>query len=275
MHYKWKRDWDKQTYNRDGSYLDATAYYISWYKTGAPPPIKQDKVFFAYRDRGRWLTRAWDAEKKEWKLHTMGKWPFTQIHDDVQDKVYFSAFLTAPAKLTVTVGGKPQSFDMPAGLTHGDVAMAPGVPHFALERGGKAVLDVVGRRSIIAQETEENSLVLPSSVPLPLSRIWAGSAVAGEATHLDAAKGQLAEGAVVEGQAVRIPTRPGAAVTLPVTGLKTGMYNLRFTYSNPNAYDRRLTLFADGVARVRIPMRSTASRSGCRRPAKANGPPPR
>ena len=28
------------------------------------------------------------------------------------------------------------------------------------------------------------------------------------------------------------------------------MYNLRFTYSNPNAYDRRLTLYADGVERT-------------------------
>ena len=146
MHYKWKRDWDKATYNRDGSYLDATAYYISCYKTGAPPPIKQDKVFFAYRDRSRWAIKVWNPEKKAWRIHTLGKWPFTQIHDDVLDKVYFSAFLTAPARLTVTVGGKPQGFDLPAGLTHGDVAMAAGVPRFVLDRGGKEVLDVVGRR---------------------------------------------------------------------------------------------------------------------------------
>ena len=255
MHYRWKRDWYKLSYNRDGSYLDATAYYISWYKTGQAPEIVQDKIFFACRDRSKWLVKAWDANKKEWKLHTFGH-QFNQYHDDVQDKVYFSTFLTAPARLTVTVSGKPQSFDLPAGLTHGDVAMAPGVPRFVLERAGQTVLEVVGRRSIIAEETEENSqeeIMLGHNSRIP-SRIWAGTAVAGETIRLDAAKGRLAEGAAlegaaVEGQAVRIPTRPGAAVTLPVQGLKTGMYNLRLTYSNPNAYDRRLTLFADGLTR--------------------------
>ncbi len=249
MHYKWKRDWDKLNYNRDGSFLDATAYYISWYKTGAPPPVRQDKVFFAHRDRGRWLTRAWDAEKQVWKIHTLGKWPFTQIHDDVLDKVYFTTFLTAPARLRVTVGGKTRSFDMPAGVTHGDVPLEPGVPRFVLQRDGQTVLDVVGRRSIIDRETEENSIVVAANAPIALFRIWAGEAVAGKPIRLEPVKGELAEGAAVKGHAVHIPSAPGAAVTLPVKGLSSGLYNLRFRYSNPHAYDRRMTLFADGVER--------------------------
>jgi formylglycine-generating enzyme required for sulfatase activity len=250
MHYKWKRDWDKPLYNRDGAYLDATAYYVSWFKTGAAPRITQDKVFFAYRDRSRWLTKAWDADKKEWKVHTMGKWPFTQIHDDVLDKVYFSTFLTAPARLTVTVGGNSQSLDVPAGVRHGDVAMRPGVPRFLLQRDGKPLLDVVGRRSIIEKETEENSLDLPGH---PHSRIWAGAAVAGPARRLDAKAAALTGGATIQAaagkQAVFISTQPAASATWPLTGVQTWMHNIRFTYSNPNAYDRRLTLLSDGVER--------------------------
>ncbi len=254
MHYKWKRDWDKQFYNRDGSYLDATAYYISWYKTGAPPAITQDKLFFAYRDRSRWLTRAWDPDKKEWKIHTLGKWPFTQIHDDVQDKVYFSTFLTAPARLSVTVGGKPRSFDLPAGLTHGDVAMAPGIPQFRLQRGGQAIIECVGRRSIIGVEDEENSLCAAANAPISLERIWAGAAVAGPGQRFNASAAALAGGAALQDSAGRpaifLPTAAGAAAVWPLAKQKTAMYNLRFTYCNPLPYDRRLTLASDGVERV-------------------------
>jgi len=248
MHYKWKRDWDKQTYNRDGAYLAATAYYVSWYKRGSPPPVTQDKVFFAYRDRSRWLTRAWDPAKKEWKVHTMGKWPFTQVHDDVQDRLYFSAFLTAPGQLTVRLAGQSKNCALPAGVSHGDLPLAPGVPQFSLTRDGKPVLEVVGRRSVIGQETEENSLYLPGHAQ---SRIWAGMAVAGLAASLPAKTAQLHEGAELQTaggtEAAFIPAKPAAGATFTVSGLKTGMYNLRFRYSSPNAYDCRLTLLADGV----------------------------
>jgi formylglycine-generating enzyme required for sulfatase activity len=251
MHYKWKRDWDKATYNRDGSYLDATAYYIGWFKTGAPPPITQDKLFFAYRDRGRWATKTWDPAKKAWRHHTMGTWPFTQIHDDVRDSVYFTTFLTAPAELTVTIGKAVKTLTLSAGVTHGEVPMTPGVPHFVLKRGKQPLLDVVGRRSIIAQETEENSLDLGSHVE---SRIWAGTAVAGASKRLEAGVAKLEKGAGLQTQAgkeaVFIPTQAGAAATWAVAGLQTGMYNLRVVYTNPNPYDRRLTLFADGVERL-------------------------
>jgi formylglycine-generating enzyme required for sulfatase activity len=250
MHYKWKRDWDKAIYNRDGAYLDATAYYVSWYKTGTAPRITQDKLFFAYRDRSRWQTRAWDTEKKEWKIHTMGKWPFTQIHDDVQDKVFFTTFLTAPAELTVVIGRQKRALKIPAGVTHGEAHLAPGVPRFALRRGGQELLDVVGRRSIIDRETEENSLDLPGH---PHSRVWAGAAVAGTARRFDPKLASVAGGSTIQAangkQVVFIPTQPAASVTWPISDIRTGMHNIRFTYSNPNAYDRRLTLFSDGVER--------------------------
>ncbi len=251
MHYKWKRDWDKQTYNRDGAYLDATAYYISWYKSGKRPKIAQDKIFFAYRDRGRWLTKAWVPEKQEWKIHTLGKWPFTQIHDDVQDKLYVTTFLTKPATLTVQIGASVKVFKMPGGVSHADLPLAPGVPRFTLSRPrNRRILEVVGRRSVIARETKENSIYVGSHLQ---SRIWTGAAIAGKAVRFEAEAGKLHQGAAVQKygrtRAVHIPTKLGAGITIPVKNLKTAMYNLRFVYSNPNSYDRRLTLYADGVER--------------------------
>ena len=50
MPYHWPPD-SENHYNRDGSYLDATAYASRWFKTGRPPLITQDKLVFTYRDR--------------------------------------------------------------------------------------------------------------------------------------------------------------------------------------------------------------------------------
>jgi formylglycine-generating enzyme required for sulfatase activity len=250
MHYKWKRDWDKQLYNRDGAYLDATAHYISWYKTGRRPPITQDKIYFAYRDRSKWIARAWHGKEKKWKQHTMGKWPFTQIHDDVLDRVYFSTFLTAPAELTVRIGSAEKTVEAPAGVHHDWMPMQPGVPRFVLKRRGETVLDVLGRRTIIGEPTRENSTYFGSHLP---SRIWAGAAVAGASRRVEAEDGEASGGAGTQDLngvgAVHLPTKPGAALQFPVEGLKDGMHNIRFRYSNPHDYDRRVTLYADGVER--------------------------
>lgn len=245
MPYKWKRDWDKALYNRDGAYLDATAWYASAYKRGAPPAITQDKLFFAYRDRGRWQTKAWDPATKDWRIITLGKWPFTQIHDDVRDQVYASAFLTAPASLTVTLAGRDQTIALPAGLSHLALPMAPGVPRFRLRRGATELLDVVGRRSIIDHETQTNSLYLGGHLQ---SRVWAGMAVAGADRSLRAADATLSGGAQRRADGLWLPTAAGATIVFAAPGLKTGMANLRFRYRHAGVDDARVTLSADGVA---------------------------
>ena len=248
MHYKWKRMWDKQLYNRDGSYLDATAYWANWFKTGLPPEIRQDKIFFAYRDRSRYHVMGWDPKKEEWVDHTMKNYPFTQIHDDVRDFVYVTSFLTAPAELEVELGGSTHEFSPPAGVWHGELPMKPGVPRFILRRNGETLIDVVGRRSIIEKETPQNSLMLN---PQQFGRIWAGSAAYGPVTRIRPAEGKLTEPAELREagrrNAVFLPSKEGAALTLPISNLSTGTYNIRFDYSNPNDYDARLTLFADGA----------------------------
>ncbi len=244
MHYKWKRLWDKLNYNRDGAVLDATSYFIRAYKDRTPPTVTQDRVYFAYRDRSRYLVEGYDVENDKMVDHTMKQYPFTQIHDDLLDRVYFSTFLTAPAKLTVNLAGKKKSFEMPAGLSHGEIPLEPGVPAFTLERGGKAIIDVVGRRRIIDKATEINS-------PLGYhrnSRVWAGAAAAGVEATLEAEKGELQNGAEIrDGKAVFIPTKAGAAVTVKLPAIETGMHNIRLRYSHANEEDARLMLFAPGM----------------------------
>lgn len=248
-HYKWQRQWDKPAYNRDGSFLDVTSYYAQWFKTGAPPAITQDRIYFAYRNRSRWDGKAWDAKQNQWVDVTMGKWPFDQIHDDVRDAVYVTAFLTAPAELTVSLAGNDKTFSLPAGIGHAEVPQAPGIPTFRLTRGGKTLLDVVGRKKIVGEATPENS---PNFGHHLHNRIWAGGAVAGVAQRFEAEGGKLDGGATIverDGRkAVATTASPGSGFTLPMQGLKTAMYNVRVVYSNAAAEDARLTLVADGTA---------------------------
>ncbi len=247
MPFRWPGGCQKAYYTRDESFLDATDYYVKWYKSGRQPEIVQDKVYLAYRARPKHFTRAWDMKEEKWVSITGDQWPRDQLHDDVDDAVYATAFLTAPAKLTLSVGDSQQSVDLPAGIQHVVLPKTAGVPAVRLERDGKVLLDFVGRRQIIGEITKENS---PFGYHL-LNRLWAQADVVGKPITLQAESGELAEGAEVVAQgntkAVANKAVDGSGFKVPVQGLKTGTYSVRITYSNPSPHDARLTLFADGV----------------------------
>lgn len=250
MPFRWPAGSEKNHISRDEAFLELNSYYSAWYKTGVQPAIKQDKLYYAYRNRSKYLTKGWNPDKKEWYDITRGEGRVDQIHDDVEDNVYVTTLLTAPADLTVTIGKATKTFPMPAGIAHVAVPMEPGVPHFTLNRkasGGKPVLDFWGRKLILSKETEENSV---AGYHLQ-NRTWAGAAAAGTGTRIEAESGTPAEGAtlVKDGKvtAVQNLEKDNSGATIPVPKLKTGYYNLRITYSNPSDSEARLTLFADGA----------------------------
>ncbi len=253
MPYRWKNGWDKMYFDRDESYLRVTAQYSAWYKSGQEPPITQDLVFFTYRDRSRWTTKAYDYKTNEWVDIAAALGRFDQIHDDVNDLVYLTTFLTAPADLTVQIGETKQTFHQPAGIAHATVPMVPGTPHVELAREGKTLLSVDGRRVIVGdgEVTKENS---PRGYHL-LNRNWAHGAVVGRpAATLEAAKGELLAGAEIVSvgdiKTVRNQQADGSGFQVPVKGLATQTYNVRIRYSNPSHRQVRLTLIADGAPRA-------------------------
>jgi formylglycine-generating enzyme required for sulfatase activity len=260
MHYRWMRQYDKFAFNRDGSFLDATAYFVQWYKAGRAPAITQDKLYFAHRSRARWLTKAWDAKSAQWVDTAEGtQAKFDQFHDDVQDNVYATTFLTAPAELTIQIGGgQAQTFAMPAGVAHAQVPLAGGVAHFTVRRGGATLIDTVGRRRIIdeATITKENS---PNQGDRMYGRIWAGAAAAaagaGKAIRIEAEDAKLAPNAAVVtvGGARGVATKAehDSGFTAELHGLTTGMYAVRVIYSNAGPDDARLTLTSDGPPRAK------------------------
>jgi formylglycine-generating enzyme required for sulfatase activity len=252
---RWPSGIERHLNSRDESFLHATAYASAWFKAGRRPAITQDRFFVTYRNRSKWLRRAWDGQKwVDAGLVNPGR--FDQIHDDNEDLVYVDAFLTAPAKLTVRLGGKEQQFEMPAGVGHAAVPLVPGVPRLTLERGGKVLAETLGRRQILGPDdvNERNSFLGYHHV----NRTWAGGTAVGSVVkRLEAEAGELGPQAVVvdEGQvkAVKPAAVKESGVTLSVEGLATATYNVRVIYRNPGPGEARLTLFADGAGLAEIP----------------------
>jgi len=254
MPFRWPAGQEKAYYDRDESFLEATAFYSAWFKSGQPPAITQDKFFITYRNRAKWNRQAWDAELEKWvDINLTTHYPFDQIHDDVHDLIYLDTFLTAPAKLSVEVGDVRKSFDLPAGVGHAELPLTPGVPRVTLRRpvSGKDTLlaDVTGRKLIIGEPTKENSVIGYHLIP----RTWASGTAIGPVRRLEAEKGQLGAAATIvqEGgvSAVKNEAQEGSGFTVPIKDLKTSTYNVRIVYCNPSETEARLTLVADGPPR--------------------------
>ena len=248
MPMRWPAGSERYQYSRDESFLHATAYASAWFKSGRRPAIAQDRMFVTYRNRSKWERRVWNGSKWE-DISLMHPGRFDQIHDDVEDLVYVDSFLTAPATLSVRLGGKNHRFDLPEGVGHAEIPMAPGVPRLTLARGSAVLAEVLGRRQILGPEqiNERNSFVGYHHV----NRTWAGGTAIGPvAKRLEAEAGVLGpETKVVEARgvkAVQTAAVGDSGFTVPVDGLKTATYNVRITYRNPAAEEARLTLFADG-----------------------------
>ena len=251
MPYRWQNGWDKAYYDRDESYLDVTSYYSAWFQSGRRPRITQDKLYVSYRTRTKWQNRAWNAKDRKWvDITACPNWPWEQHHDDARDFIYVTAMLTAPASLAVEAGDRKKDFDMPAGISHVMVPHRPGVPKFVLGRGGKTLLDVIGRKQIIDKETKEDS---PQGYHLS-NRTWTSGAAVGPVLRMEAEGGKLHGGAEVVtvggAKAVKNVPAEGSGFTLPVKGLATCTYNVRITYCNPSDREARLTLVADGPPRA-------------------------
>ena len=247
---RWPFGSERYLFDRDESFLDATAYVSAWFKTGREPVITQDKMFVTYRNRSKWMRKGWNG--KEWVDICLTGGRFDQIHDDVDDLVYVDTMLTAPASVTVHLGDKSQRFELPAGVGHAEMPMTPGVPRLTLERNKKVLADVIGRKQIIEKQTEKNSLIGYHSV----NRTWiSGTAIGPVVKRIEAESGTLGTGAVVvtEGSIKAVQTAPikGSGFSVPVEGLQTGTYNVRITYRNLAAEEARLTLFADGASRAK------------------------
>lgn len=112
-------------------YLDLTKRYIAWYKTGVPPVINQDALYYFYRIHSTNLVAATDI-------------PVTEFYGDVSNVVYNTLFLTAPAQLQVVSGTNSATYSLGAGLQQVRTPFAPGVQSFTVNRNGYPVCTLQG-----------------------------------------------------------------------------------------------------------------------------------
>lgn len=129
--------------------LDASRYYIDWYKTGKQPAITEDAIYYAFRPHPKDLAVA-------------GKVP--RGAERLADAAFVSLFLTAPAQLIFRSGTTVTNVMVQAGITHLALPFAAGAQRFVLMRGTATVLD----------KTAEQEISLTN--PLGNFNLFAGSA---------------------------------------------------------------------------------------------------
>ncbi|MFM0238857.1 glycoside hydrolase family 71 protein [Paraburkholderia phytofirmans] len=120
------------------AYLDASRYFIEWFKCGAAPVITQDKFYYFYR------------------LHPAGADAMTGVGAPVAPrsgtpltaKIHVASFLTAPAIMCVVQGNARTTHTLPSGFSEVATPQLPGTPRFTLTRHGTKIVDKMGEESI-------------------------------------------------------------------------------------------------------------------------------
>jgi glucan endo-1,3-alpha-glucosidase len=129
------------------AYLDASQYYIDWFKTGVQPHITKDEVFYFYRLN--YSSRDAFSEKNG-RRENVGR---PRGANELVDKIFITTYLKAPAVLVVETGGGSQSFSLPAGVSDVRVPMQLGSPKFALWRDGEKIAEKEGEQEITNNDT--------------------------------------------------------------------------------------------------------------------------
>ena len=144
----WNNHWGPMLSHE--AFLDASRYYIHWYKSGSRPKISEDALYYSYRLHSKALS----GIKKPGGSDTTTARPGGA--DKLADNVFVSAFLTAPARLTIHSGDTQKSFDLAGGPGHVSMPFAPGRQRFVLMRGNDTILDKTGEQEISAADAWGN-----------------------------------------------------------------------------------------------------------------------
>jgi glucan endo-1,3-alpha-glucosidase len=115
-------------------YLELSKYYIDWYKTGQQPATNQDALFYFYRTHSMLDT----ALNTNDTIHPQC-WG-----GNIQDNLYCTLFLTAPAQLIISTGGNLTTNTLTAGLNQPEIPFRPGPQSFTVQRNGLTIMSAQG-----------------------------------------------------------------------------------------------------------------------------------
>lgn len=114
-------------------FYDLTGYYATWFLLGTQPPITHDVLYYFYR---REPTNAASPAQSTPNKLTGGA--------PAENDIELVSFLTAPATVTITIGGHSVTQDAAAGISSFKVPSAPGYPQFTLSRRGAELFSFTG-----------------------------------------------------------------------------------------------------------------------------------
>jgi glucan endo-1,3-alpha-glucosidase len=138
-------------YKTHKGFAELNKYYIEWYKSGQQPPIRSDNIYFFYRTHPKDAVAPDDL-----------KGPVKKRIGEVQDEIFVTTILTAPAKLLVISGDVEKKYDVPAGIQHTRIPFNTGSQYFEISRKGKRVIYERGE-DISSNITEYNFNVYSGS----------------------------------------------------------------------------------------------------------------
>jgi Glycosyl hydrolase family 71 len=138
-------------------FYDLTGYYAAWFSSGNQPAITHDVLYYFYRREPS--NAASPAQSAPNKIMGGGS---------AEDNIELVSFLTAPATVKITIGGRTFTQDEPAGISSFKVPTAAGTPQFTLSRNGTDAFSFPGTVQIYG----------PSGLPSGVIDMtyWSGSA---------------------------------------------------------------------------------------------------
>ncbi|MBP0624938.1 glycoside hydrolase family 71 protein [Cupriavidus consociatus] len=129
-------------------YLEASKYYISWFKRGRRPEINRDEIFYFYR-----LHPVDVSEYGEWSsLGKKGVRSLPRTKERLSPDIHVTLLLKDQAEFTVNIDGRISIFKVGRGVTHLSVASHAGIPRFTLHRWGSVIIDKVGELEISSDD---------------------------------------------------------------------------------------------------------------------------
>ena len=131
--------------SRDRGYAvaDLIAYYTTWFKTGAPPPIYRDALYYFHRKQRS--DAPYDTTKQTAGPMKIAAGPAAE------NNVELLAFLVQPGDLVIRQGTDVRTQAANAGVTSFKVPLVPGTtPQFEIRRNGALVQSLTSSTPVAA-----------------------------------------------------------------------------------------------------------------------------
>ncbi|GLJ34597.1 hypothetical protein SUGI_0695840 [Cryptomeria japonica] len=123
------------------AFLELGKYYISWYKTGSAPATTEDSLYMFYYTHSKDVIVPADGCQVTYS-------------DQLSDKLYVTAMLTASARVELRSGNSSQTLDAAQGISTLSMDFQEGQQVAVLTRGGTTVSTLIGKVNISNSNVE-------------------------------------------------------------------------------------------------------------------------